>query len=314
MGCNRGLTRTEHEQSRASRSEQTETLSTERRAQIRNAMQCAMAGPLLKILSDPSHRAHASAAALLVKAVQSPKDPMTEEEQRLAPMAFVRIVQDHPDGMGIFEAASQYGPGASPLSHPYELFAAAALTNRPYTSSCDREFSILETDRLDFGIKLAKGYGQPKRFGTIEADVMIQRPKLLIATTTIAIDAKFSRIGRYGATSGLQRQLDGIRTGLRDGKVDDFFFVTNGTFAQPFRDLVAAENIRIAQDFYNEAGNRMRGVDRSLLSPEEAAATPDEKLGAGFFKPENTARIQSFVKKYHVAQVELFEYVNFNDA
>ena len=314
MGCNRGLTPTEHEQSCASRSQQTETLSPERRGQIRRAMQRSMAGPLVKILSDTSHRAHASAAALLARAVQSPQDPMTENEQRLVVQAFVRIVRDHPDAMGIFEAASNYGPGASPLSHPYELFAAAALTKISHASSSDREFAILKTDRLDFGIKLAKGYGQTKRFGTIEADIMVQRPKTLAGAAFIALDAKFSRSGSYGVTNGLQRQLDGVRTGLRDGKVDDFFFVTNGVFSHRFKEMVAAENILIALDFYKQAGDRMRGVDQSLLSPEEAAATPEEKLGAEFFKPENTARVQDFVKKYHVAQVELFEYVNFSDA
>ena len=312
MGCNRGLTLTEHEQSRASRSQQTETLSTERRAQIRNAMHRAMAGPLVKILSDPSHRAHASAAALLVKAVQSPRDPMPQDEQRLAVEAFVRIVEDHPDALGLFEAAAKYGPGASPLSHPYELFAAAALATRCCASSSNREFTIRQTDRLDFGIKLAKSYGQPKRFGTIEADIMVQRPKHLVDTTVIALDTKFSRTGRYSTVDGLQRQLDGIRTGLRDGKVDDFFFVTNGIFAQPFKDLVAAENIRIARDFYTQAAYRMRGVDRSLLTAEEAVTTPDEKLGASFFKPENAARVQEFVQKYNVVQVELFEHVRFN--
>jgi hypothetical protein len=215
MGCNRGLTRTEHEQSRGSRSARNPHLSAERKAAIRRSMQRLMTGPLLEILSDPEHRAHAAAASLLVKAVENPRDPMPENEQRLLVGAFVEVVRDHPDAIGIFQAASKYGPGATPLSHPYELFAAASLVTAPHQSLSGRKFAIDPVDRLDFGIKMAKGYSQPKRFGTIEADIMIHKPKNVIDETITTLDAKFSRTGVYQTTHGLARQLDGIRIGLR---------------------------------------------------------------------------------------------------
>jgi len=318
MGCTLNHTAKDHRQAMKSIGAgkgSAKTLDKERREKIRAALNKSSSGTLLSILKDPHHPAYRSVSNLLVKSVKS-TSRMTNSEQQKLPEAFRAILEKQSNAMGLFETApSHRGPGSTSVQHHYEIFSAAALTKRVYNTASGKTLSIQPGDRIDFGIKFSKGYAQPKRYGTIEADILINKSSIM-SSKTVAIDAKFSETGRYGVKDrgDLQRQLDGIRTGLRDGKVNEFCFVTNGEFGQGFKEMVKNENLRIARDWAKENNilyhDEKHGIPKEYLTGEERESIPPGKIPENFFSEFNE-HTKEFVDKYKIQQIDLCEHLKY---
>ena len=313
MGCTLNYTDRDHAQAMKSLGHRSDLIKTDKAKQekIRSALKQASSKRLVAILSDPKHPAYRLLSKHLAKSIKS---RMTQTELQKLPDAFRTILEKQPDAMGLFEKAPLHrGPGTSAVQHHYEIFSAAALISGSYRTAGGKVLSIGHRDRVDFGIKFAKDYAQPKRYGTIEADILVHKSSI-VSNKTVAIDSKYSETGNYGAKEELQRQLDGIRTGLRDGKIDEFYFVTNGKFGNRFKDMVKEENLKIAMD-YAKQHNRMyhdkkHGIDKKYLTKEEKENIPDGKIPEKFFQEDNE-EVQNFVDKYEIPQIDLCQHVKF---
>lgn len=309
MGCVLIMTEDDHRQALA---DSRKPASKSHRDEVRTALNRASSQTLLKILEDPKHRAYQSVSHLLEKAVGT---KMGQAERSKLPEAFALILRDHPDAMGVFQKApAHYGPGATPVSHHYEILGTAALKLGAKPTMLGRELHIATNDRVDFGMKLSKGYAQPRRFGTIEADQLIHRPGIM--GKVFGIDEKHSERGKRGVPDkgDFQRQLDGIRTGFQDDKLHEFYFVTNGVFAEDFKTMVMKENLRIAKDWAKET-NRLyfsgeRGIDRTCLTEEEKKSIPPGRIDEKLFNEYNE-EVKSFIGKYEISQIDICEHVKY---
>lgn len=308
MGCNRVFTPAEHEQSLRSRTDTT-ALPRKRRDTIREAMHRAPAALMRNVLSDPKNRCHQSAKLLLSKSIGCTLEVVESEH---VAEALADILKDHPNAMGLFERApAHYGPGATPVSQHYEITSTAALTQKSFKSLSGQVLRINPADRVDFGIKFASGYAQARRGGTIEADTLVTRDYNYEGFKVLAIDSKFSKTGKYSKKPELERQLKGVATGFKDGKIDEFFFVTNGFFEKDFKEAVEKQNISIAKDVFNEKRIFYADVPKDLLSLEEREHAPKEDIPKDFFNPENIAAVKKIVSLYHIPQIELCEFVTY---
>lgn len=313
MGCTLNYTDRDHAQAMKSLGHRSDLIKTNKVKQekIRSALNQASSRRFVAILSDPKDPAYWLVSKHLSKSIKS---KMTQAELQKLPEAFRTIIEKQPGAMGLFEKAPLHrGPGTSAVQHHYEIFSAAALISDSYRTARGNTLSIGPGDRVDFGIKFARDYAQPKRYGTIEADILVHK-SALISGKTVAIDSKYSETGNYGAKKDLQRQLDGIRTGLRDGKIDEFYFVTNGKFGNRFKDMVKEENLKIAMD-YAKQHNRMyqdkkHGIDKEYLTKEEKENIPAGKIPESFFREYNEQVIE-FVNKYKISQIDLCQHVKF---
>lgn len=314
MGCTLNYTAKDHAQAMRPfrhHSGFRKTTDEAKHEKIRSALKQASSKRVLSILSDPKHPAYRLLSKHLAKSIKS---KMTQAELQRLPEAFRTILKKHPNAMGLFEKAPLHrGPGASAVQDHYEIFSAAALISGSYRTARGKVLSIDPGDRVDFGIKFARGYAQPKRYGTIEANILVHKSGL-ISGKTVAIDSKYSETGNYGAKADLQRQLDGIKTGFRDGKIDEFCFVTNGKFGNRFKGMVKEENLKIAMD-YARRHNRLyhdekHGIDKEYLTKEEKENIPDDKIPESFFREYNEQVIE-FVNKYEISQIDLCQHVKF---
>jgi hypothetical protein len=314
MGCTLTYTSKDHRQSFRSAEKappETKKISDERLSKIRSAMHRAPAELIWNILKDPNHRAHESIKTLIARSIGCSMEVL---DLHKVAEALVVVLKDHPDAMGLFEKApSHRGPGASPLSHHYEITSAAALKEATFKTLSGKDLFISPADRLDFGIKFARDYAQPKRYGTIEADILVGRGKNLVDEKTLAIDAKYSQTSIRGVPdqNELNRQCEGIRTGFKDGKINEFCFVTNGVFNRKFREMIDIENLRIAKDWVKQTDQLYRDIDKNILEPEERSNRPEDIISDKFFHKNNIEQVQEFIRKYDIPQIELCQHVKF---
>jgi len=314
MGCTLNHTLKDHKQAMQSLNRNpipVGPMNKESRARARDTLRKASSKTLSKILSDKQHPAYKSVSNLLASAINS---KMNYKEKEKLPEAFSVVLVKQPNAMGLLEKAPAHrGPGSSAVQHHYEIFSAAALICGSHKSVKGKTLSINPVDRLDFGIKLPKDYAQPKRYGTIEADLLVGKSSFM-DNRTVAIDCKFSETGNFGAKDGLERELDGIRTGFRDGKIDEFYFVTNGTFGNTFKEMVNKENLEIARD-YATRHNRLyhdekHGIDKGNLTEEERKNIPPGKIPESLFRKDDV-KVKEFVNTYKVPQVDMCQYVKY---
>lgn len=314
MGCTLNYTRKDHMQAMQSLSRKTipiNPMSKESRGKARNTLRKTSSKTLSKILSDRNNPAYQAASKMLVSAMNS---RMTDREKEKLPEAFSVVLDKQPNAMGLLEKTPAHrGPGSSAVQHHYEIFSAAALIKNKYTTVSGKVLSVSAGNRVDFGIKFASGYAQPRRYGTIEADLLVNKSSFM-NEKKVAIDCKFSETGKFGAKGDLQRELNGIRTGFRDGKIDEFYFVTNGTFGDTFKEMVNRENREIARD-YAARHNRLyedekRGIDRDYLTEKEVKAIPPGKVPASLFR-EDKERVKEFVNAYNVPQIDMCQNVKY---
>jgi hypothetical protein len=266
----------------------------------------------MDILNKPEHPANPAVKNLLVKTIPS---EMTREEIAQVPDAFRVILNDHPTAMGLFLAATkERAPGQSPVQHHYEIFSTAALVEKPHTTQSGKTLSIDNLDRLDFGMKMAADYTQPKRFGTIEADMLVTKKGFLglVDEKTVGIDAKYSKTGDYSAKkTELERQIEGIRKGFGDGKLDEFVFVTNRGFSPKFKEMVDEVNLKIVIEVIREKNIQLHEIPRELLTAEEKENQPSTPIPENIIKDKDA--MSQLVSKYHISQIDLCEHVKFRD-
>jgi len=314
MGCTLNHTLKDHKQAMQSLNRNpipVDPMNKESRARARDALRKASSKTMSDILSNKNHPAYKSVSNLLASAINS---KMTVKEKTKLPEAFSVVLDKQPDAMGLFEKAPTHrGPGSSAVQHHYEIFSPAALISDSYQTVKGKTLSINPGDRVDFGMKFASGYAQPKRYGTIEADLLVNKSSFM-NEKTVAIDCKFSETGNFGAKDGLKRELDGIRTGFRDGKIDEFCFVTNGIFGEGFKEKVQAENLEIARD-YATRHNRLyhdekHGIDRDNLTEEEVKSIPPGKIPESLFRKDDV-KVKEFVNTYEVPQIDMCQHVKY---
>ena len=316
MGCTRNFTAKDYLQAsnslgRSVAVEQSKPLTKEQRDAVREALNKTASEKIVEILSNPNSPARSILVRQLLCTVNS-KD-MTEDEKRQLPEAYKIILERQSDPMGLFSRVSAHrAPGSSPAQHHYEISATAALMKKSFATVNGKNLSISTSDRVDFGMKVAAGHTQPKRYGTIEADLMIAQKvskKSLFSERTVGIDYKFARTGDYAADPG--RQLEGIRKGFLDGKLDEFIYVTNGKFANNFSEQVREKNIEIAKDFVERINRAQHEYDRQDLTDIEKQNIPDEKIKSSIFADENKEQLKKLIDLYNIPQIDICQHVNF---
>lgn len=314
MGCTLNLTSNDFEQILQSVGVQphlAELLDKSQLEQVKSALYKSSSQRFASILTNPDHPSHSTIANIINKSLDV-MNIMTEKEKTALPKALGHILKRHPSAMGLIEKPPAHrGPGASKVQHFYEVLSAAALMVGSFKTTSGKSLSIGPGHRVDFGIKYSKDYAQPKHHGTIEGDIVVTRG---LFEKTLTIDAKHSKTGIYNLESGFQRELDGIRTGFRDGKIEEFCFVTKGIFGDGFKKAVDSENLEIARD-YAKKHNRLyhQGnytIDRNCLTEAERAAIPPGKIPEAFFD-EFCHEVREFIQTYDIPQIDVCEHVRY---
>lgn len=288
------------------------------RSDVQAVLYQASTQRLLPILVNPQHPAYPTLQQKLAVAVGG-RDKMTDQEYERLPRALYVVLGDHPDAMGIFRPMpSYYGPGASAIQEPYELLAAAALITQSRQTSLGRSLFIDRQDRLDFGWKTAHGFFQPRSYGTIEADIVVQKPGDALGIDTgrvIGIDAKYTRGTIYDSTDGLIRQLEGVRNAFGDRRIHEFYYVTNREFGSTFRNLVEQTNLKLVKDRLREINALHFAPDAPVritdLTAAELASIPPQRIDPDQLKSYDAA-VRALAERCHVPQIGLCERVLFD--
>ena len=303
---------------------------------VRQVLQVALRdNTVLKILADPKELGYRQVQEALAH-VTGGKGKMTEKEFMALPNAFQTILQDHPSAMGIFEKASKHrAPGMSAINQHYEILSAAALkttefkaskqynTPKEVTSTSDKGLTIYPTDRVDFGIKFPHEHSQPKRYRTIEADILIHRDQgLLLPEKVIGVDAKYTKSKEYEVISNkhlkdIQRQLNGIRNNFNDGNLSEYNFVTNKEFGDKFKAEVVKTNLQLIKDYITDH-NQQFSSPEAIKELNYLTAQEREAMPMGIVELNTLDNLQEYSKatadfadKYHINQIELCEYVQY---
>lgn len=290
---------------------------SEERAVIRDALTEASKSHVAGLLKNPHLPGHDALAALVCQMVTNKNTIMTETERHAFPNALADIIEHQPKAMGIFQAIPAHrGPGASAVQHHFEISSIAALMQQRHPTRRGNNLKIEKTDGIAFGMKLAHGFAQPPRYGTIEADSFITRGSLL-SPHDIGIDAKYSKDLVYKSTHGLSRQLEGIRHNLHNGTIQEFIFVSNVQFGEKFVKMVDDANFKIANDFVRGNDRYYQRFKEEYLTPEEKSAkivdpsplsTPLPEKGSPEYDPF-MEKYNKFIEKYEIPQIDLCEKV-----
>ena len=309
MGCNRLCTTEDGEALRAA------LAMSGHRVDTRGAREVLEALPrhaLLNILDHLDTPVGQAISRLLMTATRA-QETLTVEDCRNVPLAFKVVFRDHPHAMGVFmKAPAHFGPGSTPISHGAEILVPAALKLGTFSSAAGRHVHINPQDDIHFGIKYPNGYAQPRAHGTIEADIL-----KLSGDKTTAYDVKYSRSGHFNTTEGLSRQLSGVRAKFRDGTLQEFVYVTPGSFGSTFKRQIEETNREIAKGWAREhrslLGRGIYGTDNQYASPQERVYIPpanvtDPRLIDGL----NARGLRDFAQHWHINQVDYCEHVSFS--
>jgi hypothetical protein len=238
------------------------------------------------------------------------KANMTEKEFAALPSAFRTVLKDHPSALGLFQKISAiWAPGMSAMQQHYEILSTAALKMNDVVTISGKSLRIYDTDRVDFGMKFARGFVQPSKGGTFEADVLIDRPRgILESDKTIGIDAKYTQKSHY--TSIPWEQLKGIRNNFGQ-HFEEFYFVTNRQFSDPFKSAVQQTNRDLVRDFME---NHNRTIDDlPFLTKVEREARPDRTVDTSELDKVLTDQRDwtKIAEEYHIPQIEMCEHVRY---
>lgn len=266
---------------------------------------------LMKVLHDKNHMQHNLVQNLLIKTLG--ENEVTKQEEDKLTGALDTVLADHHDPQGLFRRALKYrGPGATQMSHPYELLSSAALIQKEVNTSLGNKLKIYPTDKLDFGQKFAACYSLPTATRkTIEADTLLYRE-----SRTIGIDAKYSRNLVYSKDrKELNRQLKGIRNSFRDEQLQEFYFVTNGEFYNSFKEAVFEHNRLIFMDWAKEIRKSYNDIN---ISQPERNELPLEKIThKDFIRNINfgnySKEVKDVIDRYKIPQIGICEFVNYED-
>ena len=302
-----------------------------RKENMRGILQKAIEDKTLQeTLSNPKENAYREVQAALAH-LTGGKSKMTDKEYNALPEALREVLKDHPNAIGIFQnTLKNRAPGMSPVQQHYEILAAAALGSKEFTSLNGKKLALYATDKTDFGIKSARGYAQPKSGGTIEADILAHRKieaeivtnrnsgvmdKLLLnEEKTIGIDTKHTLSKIYPTDKKeLKRQLSGIRNNFNDGRLDEFFFVTNQKFGEVFKQEVEKTNLTLIKDYIKIHNKKFQNDEYQFLTSVEKSAMPSNRVDSKEFDnlKEYTSEVREFARKYEIKQVEICEDVRY---
>ncbi len=159
---------------------------------------------------------------------------------------------------GATGSASKLGSNSNAaIGAAYEVMGTAALidkVSRPVNAGAPTLYISKIKDHVAFGPKsYTEGrsedgvHWQPSPRRTVESDVHIGRPEL-DGWREIGIDFKHTKeMARKYATEDLKKQVEGVVDVLSTGVLHEYHFVTNGTFAQSFRDVIADANAELTK-------------------------------------------------------------------
>jgi hypothetical protein len=215
-----------------------------------NALDCLLKknpDEFIKVLENKSDPRHNSMSKLAIESFGKGKVSAIEEDK--IPSALKTVLKFTPQPKGLFSSPLKaYGPGASRVTHPYEILAAAAIVQqKTIYSKSGKALHLYSTDKIFLGHKSAANHAMRRKGGTIESDILIERSDKSIAPT--GIDAKYSSSGVYKSYLVSERQLKGIRNSINDGQIKEFFFITNGQFEGKFLDRVSDYNKSLTKDW-----------------------------------------------------------------
>lgn len=287
-------------------------------------------GDLVEILSNPKTSEYREIQAALAH-LTGGKSAMTDREYNALPSALRDVLEDHPDAIGVFQnTLKDRAPGMSPVQQHYEILAAAALKSKEFTSLNGKKIALYSTDEPHFGIKSAQDYAQPRRGGTIEADILINQKieaeivinrntgimdKILLGEEkTIGIDTKHTLNKTYPTDmKELRRELEGITKNFNDGRLDEFFFVTNQKFGEDFKREVEKTNLELIKNYVEEHNEKFQTGEYQSSTSTEKASMPSNPVELNEFDnlEKYTPEVRDFAAKYEIKQVEICEYVNY---
>ena len=228
-------------------------------------------------LANPDDAAHKVFVDYILRNVEG-NEVISESYARALPSAIVSIARQTKDILGLVTPSLGKRASASDktLKHrtrgdafAYELLGTAELIRRNQVSHSGSramndgpEIRVLETDRLDLGVRFNTGHrrsadesgifrptskqitGQSETF---EADLLIRRnvrSGLSEEVYTIGVDFKHSRTSTSYSTNSANfaRKVHDVAEGVLRA---EHHYVTNGYFDRPFKDAVAQANENI---------------------------------------------------------------------
>lgn len=224
-------------------------------------------------LSNPNHPAHKVFSAYVLRNVVGNKS-IPDVYKRELPKAVATIAKVTPDVLGLVRPAKNWGPGALSidvrLGHKtrgagfaYELLGTASLIEKESKAmNGPSKLKIYPSDRIDLGIKLQARYpgaeavltSQPKR-RTVEADLFISRPTSIFdgGFKNIGVDFKHSmNSGTYSGRISVS-EIEGRKVALMTGEIDEFHYVSNGTFSKNVRETIDKANIELRETGKNDS-------------------------------------------------------------
>ncbi len=261
------------------------------------------------ILSNPNDPGHRIVQILLENSLG--KNKVTKTEENLLPSALHTVLKDHPNPQGLFDAPPEYrGPGADPMSHPYELLYTAALIQKEVSTSLGKNLKIYSTDRIDFGQKAASNFAlSTRKKGTIESDTLIHRGY----DAPIGIDGKYSKDSSYGLKPDTVRQLEGISKAFGDGQLKEFYFVSNVKFKQGFKDKVEEYNFKILENKANDNKSLYNELEKLINDEKNKLPNKDvPKINLIKDNKELNKELKVLARKYEIPQIGLCEDVKYD--
>lgn len=218
-------------------------------------------------LKSETHWASKDYRANLIKIIEG-NQRIPEEYKRQLPQDVARVLELCPEAGGLAKELTLRGQHAATGSRSklgsdsnaaigaaYEIMGTAALGNkisRPVNSNAPPLFIRAGHDVVTFG---DKSYLNGRQNGetwqkssrrTIECDIRIYRPVgplHLQAPVEIGVDFKHVKeSGRKTSSAELRNQVEHVAQALREGQIDEYHFVTNGTFSTSFRSVIDAAN------------------------------------------------------------------------
>ncbi len=218
---------------------------------------------VIRALSDKNHWRSKEYRDVIFRLVEG-NTRIPDKYRAQLPHDVAEVLRVCPNAAGIVKAMTLRGQGTglasraklgsnsnAAIGSAYELMGTAAISRQASQSVNGGPTLFIDaaTDKLSFGAKSIINR-EANRLGiidlpsrrTVESDLRIGRKELL-SYREIGVDFKHSKDGgpRY-ASDDLRTQVEGIVRAINHGDMHEYHFVTNATFGNSFRDVVAEAN------------------------------------------------------------------------
>lgn len=222
---------------------------------------------------DPKHhwRSKEFKETLLKLVEQNARIPERYREQ--LPQDVARVLRVCPDAAGLVKAMTLRGQNHPIGSHSklgsdsntaigsaYELMGTAALIGKVSTPVNGGPKLCIDPafDKVTFGPKSIINR-EMNRLGiielptrrTIESDIRIGHSDLINGYREIGVDFKHSKEAVRHASEDLKNQVVNVAKAIRHGEIHEYHFVTNGRFADSFRQVVDTANEELKASGYS---------------------------------------------------------------